>query len=106
MKPEHARILSECFRRTREHAATPRPPQWQHWKTGPHDEQTEFGPQYAAGEWIGDIPEHERQRLRRAIADLERGGLITTHRRWGRRLSHIQLTAEGASVAASLSGNA
>lgn len=102
MKPEHVAILTECLRRMREHAATPRPPAWQKWNTGPFDEQTEHGPEYAAGDWFGEVAEHERQRYRRALADLERGGLLVMHARWGRRLSHVRLTAEGIAVAEGL----
>ena len=38
-------------------------------------------------------------RLRRAINDLERGGLLTTWKRYGRHLSNIKLTELGEEIA-------
>ena len=102
MKPEHKAILTECYRRMREHKQTPRPPKWRTWNRRPYDEVTAHGPEYGCGGWFGDVPEHQRMRYRRAIADLERGCLLVTWSRWGRRLSHIRLTPEGENVAREL----
>ena len=102
MKPEHREVLIECLRRMREHAATPRPADWLVWSTERYDEQTEHGPKYGCGEWFGVTADHERMRLRRAIDDLELGGLLVTWRRWGRRLSHIKLTPQGEEIAQQL----
>jgi hypothetical protein len=99
MKPEYRLILVECLRRMREHAATPRPAAWLLWSNDRYDEETEHGPRYGCGEWFGVTADHERMRLRRAIDDLERGGLLVTWRRWGRRLSHIRLTNQGEVIA-------
>jgi len=106
MKTEHEAILVECYRRMQEHKRTPRPPEWRWWDREPYDEVTAHGPEYGCGEWFGDVPEHQRMRYRRAIADLERGGLLETWCRWGRRLSHIKLTATGREVAEGLAGSA
>jgi hypothetical protein len=106
MKTEHEAILIECYRRMQEHKETPRPPEWQWWNREPYDEVTTHGPEYGCGEWFGDVPEHQRMRYRRAIADLERGGLLITWCRWGRRLSHIKLTATGCEVVEGLAESA
>lgn len=106
MKNEHRQILMECHRRMQALAAGPRPPAWQRWDCERHDEQLENGPHYGCGQWFGDVPEHERQRLRRAIDDLERGGLLTTWSAYGRRLTSIKLTAEGERIVAELAAAA
>jgi hypothetical protein len=102
-KPEHVEILKECLRRMQEHAQTPRPPEWKWWERRPYDEITTHGPEYGCGEWFGNVPECQRMRYRRAIADLERGGLLVTWSRGGRRLSHIRLTPMGEKVAREVS---
>jgi hypothetical protein len=104
MKPEHAQILVECRQRMDELSSTNRPPDWQVWATDEYDEQIEHGPRYGAGEWFGPLLDHERMRLRRAIDDLQRGGLLVTWRRYGRRLSNIKLTPKGREVAKQLTG--
>ena len=102
MKPEHTELLAECYHRTRTLSAAPRPPSWQSWAIAEYDEQIEHGPRYGCGQWFGPRPEHQRMRLRRAINDLERGGLLTTWKRYGRRLSNIKLTELGEEIAVSL----
>jgi hypothetical protein len=102
MKAEHKRILTECLQRMAEHAAAPRPGAWQTWSRETFDAETVHGPRYSSGEWFGPLKEHERMRYRRALADLERDGYLTTWCRWGRRLSHVKLTAEGERVARAL----
>jgi hypothetical protein len=99
MKPEHERLLLTVLARQQAHAETPRPPAWQGSSRDTHDELTAHGPHYAAGEWWGQIPEHQRMRYRRAIDDLERDGYLETWARWGRKLSNIKLTAEGEKAA-------
>ena len=78
MKPEQVRLLLECARRMQELANTPRPEDWQVWLVYEYDEQIEHGPRYGCGEWFGPVPEHQRMRYRRAIDELERGGLLVT----------------------------
>lgn len=106
MKPEHARLLLECSRRMCELASTPRPEDWQTWLVDEYDEQVEHGPRYGCGEWFGPHPEHQRMRYRRAIDELERGGLLITWRRWGRRLSNLRLTRKGKALVTMLLGEA
>jgi hypothetical protein len=52
-------------------------------------------PRYAASNWFGSVAEYERMRFLRAIADLERGGLLETWKRCGRRLSNFKLSDAG-----------
>lgn len=106
MKTELEAILVECYRRMQEHTEMSRPPEWRWWDREPYDDITAHGPEYGCGAWFGDVPEHQRMRYRRAIADLERGGLLKTWCRWGRRLSHIKLTATGCDIAEGLAGSA
>jgi hypothetical protein len=102
MNDEHGEILVRCLQRMQALECAKRPPKWRALENEDFDEQLEHGPRYAAGSWFGQIQNHERQRLLRAISELERGGLLVTHRRWGRRLSHIRLTAEGEKIAQKL----
>src|SRR5690349_8847621 len=101
-KPEHDRILVTCLERQREVEAEPAPPRWRAWAYEEWEFRQQCGPDYAAGAWFGDLRDHERQRLLRAIRALERAGLLTIHCRWGRRLSHIRLTPRGLKVAREL----
>jgi len=80
----------------------PRPREWEVWNIDAFDEQIEHGPRYGCGAWFDITADHERMRLRRAIVDLERGGLLVTWKRWGRRLSNIRLTGTGMAVAKEL----
>ncbi|MEO2044940.1 MAG: hypothetical protein ABGX16_00015 [Pirellulales bacterium] len=105
-KPEYAQILVECYHRTRQLAQTEQPPAWMTWLVDEREEQIEHGPRYGCGEWFGPVHEFERMRLRRAIDDLERGGLIVTWRRRGRRLSNIELTKSGVKFAKQLAKEA
>jgi len=102
VKPESRQILIECLRRQNAIADSPVPPGWKWWANEARSEQLEFGPRYASGDWFGDVEEHIRVRLRRAIDSLEKGGLLTTHRKHERRLSHIKLTPAGEELAKSL----
>jgi hypothetical protein len=43
-----------------------------------------------------------RMRYLRALANLEAAGLLVRYCRWGRKLSHIELTAEGMKASAKL----
>ena len=106
MKLEYMEILVECFRRMKRHKRTLRPPEWQWWDREPYDERTVHGPEYGCGEWFGVVREHQRQRYRRAIADLERSGLLVTWSRCGRRLSHVKLTPTGQQVSRALTAAA
>jgi hypothetical protein len=102
MNDEHEQILMECWRQMDVHAKSERPPEWKSLDNQDYDETTKFGPAYAAGEWFGEIKNHTRQRLLRAISDLESGGLLVIHRKWGRRLSNIRLTPAGQKIAEEL----
>ena len=102
MKAEHLQLLSECYHRTRVIRDAPRPASWQTWAITEYDEQIKHGPRYGCGQWFGPRPDHQQKRLRRAINDLERGGLLTTWKRYGRRLSNIKLTELGEEIAVSL----
>jgi hypothetical protein len=102
MNDEHQEILMRCHLRMQALKCAKRPPSWRALENRDLDEQLEHGPEYAAGNWFGEIHNHERQRLLRAVSDLENGGLLVTYRRWGRRLSHIRLTAEGEKIAKKL----
>lgn len=76
MTAEANDILAECFRRQPDVKPSP--------------------VAYSAGSWFGAIPEHQRQRYRRAIDLLARDGMLAAIREHGRRLSHLQLTDAGA----------
>jgi len=76
MNAEAQNILAECFRRQ------------------PNVEPSDVA--YSAGSWFGAIPEHQRQRYRRAIALLARDGMLVAISQHGRRLSHLRLTDAGA----------
>ena len=102
MKAEQEAMLTEALRRQRRHAHAPRPPAWRWWDREPFDDVTRHGPEYRCGGWFGEVPEHQRMRYRRAIADLEREGLLSTWARWGRRLSHLRLTPAGERLAREL----
>jgi len=102
MKLECSQILIECLKRQNAIPASPEPPAWRWWDVRDRDEELEFGPRYASGGWFGGVEEHIRVRLRRAIDSLEKGGLLTTHRKHERRLSHIKLTPVGTALAKSL----
>jgi len=106
VKPEHEAILVEALRRTSRHARARRPPVWQTWAREIFDAVSAHGPEYHPSRWFGLLHEHEVKRYRRAIADLEREGLLSTWARWGRRLSHLRLTSEGEKVARELLGAA
>jgi hypothetical protein len=84
MKHEAEQLLAECFRRQLAAGANP------------------AGVRYAAGDWFGQIAEHQRMRYRRAIDDLAAEGLLTVTRQFGRRLSHIKLTGAGEDAAAEI----
>ncbi len=102
MKPESRQILAECLKRQNAIAAAEPPPQWRWWDVQARDEQLRFGPAYAVTAWFGDVEEHIRVRLRRAIASLERGDLLVVHRKHGLRLSNVRLTEAGIALAESL----
>jgi hypothetical protein len=101
-KPELLALLRECHRRAEELRRADPPPAWRTLEAEEHRLQLEHGPRYSGPAWFGDVPEHERQRYLRAIAELERGGLLEVYRQWGRRVSHVRLTAEGERVLAEL----
>ena len=101
MKPEHEAILAKCLQRQQDIAERDIPAWRLRYDRQLQDEQ-QYGPRYAAGEWFGDIPNYQRQRYLRAIADLEAGRLIDVYRYGGRRLSNISLTPEGEQLAKSL----
>ena len=102
MKHESRQLLIECHRRQNAIADSPEPASWRWWAIQDRDEELTHGPAYGAGTWFGDIEEHIRVRLRRAITSLAKGGLLTVHKKHGRRLSHIKLTPAGEELAKSL----
>ena len=104
LRSEHIRVLVECLSRMDQLAQQHRPREWEVWAIDEYDEQIAFGPRYGCGAWFGVTADHKRMRLRRAICDLERGGLLVTWKRRGRRLTNIQLTELGKSVSSSLIG--
>jgi hypothetical protein len=69
-------------------------------------EQVEHGPTFSIPDWFNTTADHLRMRYLRAVADLEGTGLLVRYYRWGRKLTHIELTAAGLKAAAELDANA
>lgn len=97
-KPEHAEILVECRRRML--ALETAEPKW--FEQADWLEQVEHGPAFSIPAWFGTEADYMRMRYLRAIVDLENGGLLVRYCRWGRKLSHIELTPEGMKAAAAV----
>jgi hypothetical protein len=96
MTNEAQQLLLECYRRMQEHKTTAPPPAWQEWNRERYDETTEFGPDYAFGNWFGSgHSEAIRMRFRRAINELANNGYLVTYSRWGERLTKVKLTPNG-----------
>ncbi|MBM3996309.1 MAG: hypothetical protein FJ303_19475 [Planctomycetes bacterium] len=97
-KPEHAEILTECRRRMI--ALETAEPEW--WEQADWLEQVEHGPTFSIPEWFGTNADYMRMRYLRALADLEAAGLLIRFCRYGRKLTHVELTAEGMKAAAEM----
>ena len=102
MKPESRQILAEYHRRQIALESSEPPPSWKWWAVEERNEQLAHGPAYASGGWFPGVEEHVRVRYLRGITSLEKGGLLTTHRKHERRLSHIKLTPAGMALAETL----
>jgi hypothetical protein len=102
MKTEHEEVLTATWHRMCLLSITERPDDWKTREVQFYDEMLEHGPSYVVGLWFQGVPNHERMRLRRAIDDLEENGLLTTWRRYGRKLTNIRLTPAGEQVAEKL----
>jgi hypothetical protein len=102
MKPEVEAVLLACLAKQEANAKEKRPPAWRRIERGSFDETREHGPEYACGQWFGQVPEHQRLRYLRAVEEAERDGLLVTWCRHGRRLSHVKLTTGGLTVAREL----
>ncbi|QDT74433.1 hypothetical protein [Lacipirellula limnantheis] len=98
MKSEEQQILLRCRELTSLLEAS-EPPAWQAWDHRDWEVEYEHGPRYLAGKWFGPQDERMRMRYRRAVDSLERAGLVTTHREWGGKLTHLALTAAGVDAA-------
>lgn len=99
MRPEDEAILLEAARRMADLDRQEPPPAWRIWDRQPFDEQRENGPEYRPFDWFGPHSEAERVRYLRAIRRLETAGLLVTHQRLGRRLSHVKLSPLGQEIA-------
>src|SRR5262249_25878155 len=75
-------------------------PEW--WERGAWLEQVEHGRALSIPDWFDTDADFMRMRYLRAVADLEAAGLLVRFCRWGRKLSHIELMAEGMKAAAEL----
>jgi hypothetical protein len=95
VKPEETEILVRCHELQAAHRHVKRPHAVYKWERMLWDETREFGPIYLPSDWFGEIPNAIRQRYLRAIAALERAGLVTTWATYGRRLSRLKLTPVG-----------
>ena len=96
-------ILTATLERMDQLAATNLSPSWEEWDVAEHEEELEHGPAYSSGEWFVDLQEYQSACGYVGLSNAwEAAGLLTTWRRYDRRLSNIKLTAKGLKIAREL----
>lgn len=102
---EDREVLTECLKRQTELAkadvtpARDAPVAEDNRRRSLIREQLDVGPAYTAAEWFAAHDDAIAIRYRRAVARLEKGGFIQTHRKWDRYITHIKLTSLGVATA-------
>lgn len=93
-------ILAELLRRTYELVECEMP--LNGWERHRYELEVEFGPEFSIVRWFDAGPDAVRMRYARALRDLEAAGLVQSWRKWGTKISHLKLTADGERVASEL----
>ncbi len=94
-------ILTELLRRTYELVECESP--MNGWERHRYKLEVEFGPEFSIVRWFPEAgPDAVRMRYARALRDLEAAGLVQPWRKWGTKISHLKLTADGERIASEL----